>query len=682
MKALFTSFFVGAGAALCAQDFPRKDADLSVIADELHGVEDEGIHEDVYENLVQLFAHPIDLNKASADDLRFSRILTEEQIKNIIAYRTEQGNFVSIYELQAVPGLDLQTLYRLAPFVRVTDPSTSLDQFFWQRIRKESESYFLFRYEHTLQRRKGFLEDTDAEDRFEGSDGKLYLRFRSSNPGDFSIGFTAEKDPGETIHWAPARYQYGFDHLSMHAQVQNKGRIKNLIVGDFQHQYGQGLMLGGPLSMGKSGETITVVRKSNVGLLPYTSAYETGYLRGLAGTVEVNRHVFVTGFWSRVKRDAHEASDSLDGPTITSFQLTGLHRNARESADRKKISEENIGTVLQYTNDLLDAGLMFHQTRFGATVDRTPAPYNQFAFEGSHNSNAGIYINYTFLNVATFGEFARSLRGGSAWVAGALLSVTSRLDISILHRTFDRNFYSFYSGAFAEGSTSQNESGTYWGWKYRFNRKFTTTGYVDLFRFPWLKYRSYMPSAGHEWLMKASYQPSRKVLLYAQLREEKKVRNYDGDPNLYQTTAGRKRNYAVVADYGIGQKFRMKTRAQFSTFRSGSSFTKGSAIVQDVSIEISRIQVTARYALFDTEDYDNRQYVYENDVWLAYSLPAYNGRGVRNYVLVEYKMNRHLTFWVRYSHTRYSDREEIGSGLDLIRGNTRNDIKFETRIRF
>ncbi|MFI5135500.1 MAG: hypothetical protein ACHQD9_06580, partial [Chitinophagales bacterium] len=53
---------------------------------------------------------------------------------------------------------------------------------------------------------------------------------------------------------------YGFCHcaisllhlcLRRYLQVQNKGKIKNLIIGDFQNQFGQGLTLGGAFAMGK-----------------------------------------------------------------------------------------------------------------------------------------------------------------------------------------------------------------------------------------------------------------------------------------------------------------------------------------------------------------------------------------------------------------------------------------------
>jgi hypothetical protein len=105
------------------------------------------------------------------------------------------------------------------------------------------------------------------------------------------------------------------------------------------------------------------------------------------------------------------------------------------------------------------------------------------------------------------------------------------------------------------------------------------------------------------------------------------------------------------------------------------------AVLQDALFNLGKLGIALRYALFDTEDYDNRQYAYENDAWLAYSFPVYDGRGTRNYVLLDYPITPKLTVWVRYAHTRYLDREEIGSGQDAIPGNQRNDVKFQLRFK-
>lgn len=166
------------------------------------------------------------------------------------------------------------------------------------------------------------------------------------------------------------------------------------------------------------------------------------------------------------------------------------------------------------------------------------------------------------------------------------------------------------------------------------------------------------------------------------MREESKFRNAFQPNNLYQLGEGLKRNFWFNCDYGIGEKLRLKSRVQYSSYLFDNQTTEGLTLLQDISFSIGRFHITGRQALFETDNYDNRQYVYENDAWLAYSLPAYTGKGVRNYALIEYKLNKQLTFWLRYAKTRLIDRDEIGSAQDAIEGNTKNDIKFQARFKF
>ena len=664
------------------QDFPRRSIDVAKIADEIYGIQDLDLnYEELYENLLQLHSHPLDLNRVSDEELRFVKVLTEHQIKSLLNYRKENNSFISIYELQAVPGFDLHTITLFAPFITVKDPSAAIDQQLLNRLLKESDNYFLVRYERTIQNKAGHTPGIDSASQFKGSPNKLYVRFRSSKAGDFSVGFTAEKDPGEVITWNTSKKYYGFDYSSFHVQLQNKGKLKNLVIGDFQSQFGQGLMLGGIFGTGKGGETITTTRRSNVGVMPYTSVHEAGYLRGAAATTELIPHLYLTGFYSNVLRDANLAIDTTSD-AITAFQTTGLHRNDNELSKRKVVRDKNWGIALNYKIDGLDVGLMFNTVTFNANVSRNMTPYNQFVFQGKENSNVGTYINYTFQSMTFFSEFARSLGGGNAITGGVLWSVTDKFDLSVLFRKFDRNFYSFYSNAFSENSSPQNESGIYWGWKHRTDYKITFSGYVDLFKFPWLKYRTYAPSVGHEWLLRLTYQPSRKVALFVQGREEVKDRNISDNTMRYLTAEGKKANYMISIEFGLRQKLKLKTRAQFSTYRFNDVKTCGFVLLQDISADMGKFQITGRYALFDTDDYDNRQYVYENDVWLAYSMPAYAGVGIRKILMIEYKLNRFMSFWLRYASMRYPNEEKIGSGVEAIGTNIKNDIKFQVRITF
>lgn len=106
------------------------------------------------------------------------------------------------------------------------------------------------------------------------------------------------------------------------------------------------------------------------------------------------------------------------------------------------------------------------------------------------------------------------------------------------------------------------------------------------------------------------------------------------------------------------------------------------AIVQDLTYDFGKLKISGRYALFGTDDYDNRQYAGEKDMWLAYSFQPYAGEGLRRYVLLQYDINKKLSLWFRYAHVRINNVDSMGSGLDAIAGNERNDLKCQVRIKF
>ena len=661
-----------------AEDMP----DLQRFTDELVGFQEaDADYETLYENLVQILSSPYDLNNVSPEELRLLHILSDRQIDNLMAYRREHGKLLDIYELQIIPEFDLDVLSRLRPFIKVRDPSNSVDQSLLQRIFSRDHSYLITRYEHTLETKKGFQKTPGSGPSFTGSPHKLYYRLRSVAAGDFSFGITGEKDAGERTILNPARHQWGFDFNSYHLQLQNKGRLKNIILGDFQTQFGQGLILGGAFGLGKGGESVSTTRKSNAGFLPYTSINEGAYHRGAAITLKPFRSVGISAFYSRTRRDAAPSQES-DGQVVTSFQTTGYHRTAIELANRKKVNEQGCGLVVHLQKNKLDAGFIMHALYFDVPVKRRPNLYNQRTFEGSQSINTGLFLNYNIRNISFFSEVAQSIHGGRGGLAGVLISAHPSFDLAILYRNYMRNFHTFNSNAFSENTHPQNERGVYWGWKYRWNRRYNVTGYVDMFAFPWLGFRRYTPSQGYEWLLRGNYQPSRNVSLFVQVREERKSRNLSGLTALYQAGEAIKRNAVAHCDYGVGETVRFKTRMQYNEIYFDQKTTRGFTLLQDVSFSAGRFKFTGRHALFETDHHDNRHYVYEHDAWLAYSLPAYSGIGVRNYALIEYKVHKRLTIWGRYARTRLISGEEIGSGVDAIAGNTKNDVKFQARLKF
>ena len=48
------------------------------------------------------------------------KLLSPLQISNLVSYRNLLGNFINIYELQAIPGWDVSLMKRIRPYVTVT----------------------------------------------------------------------------------------------------------------------------------------------------------------------------------------------------------------------------------------------------------------------------------------------------------------------------------------------------------------------------------------------------------------------------------------------------------------------------------------------------------------------------------------------------------------------------------
>lgn len=676
MKVLFCLFLIPASLVAQTTDDPVTE---TIAANQLQSSESEDETPGTSENYAQYIVHLADLNSATAEQLRLLG-LTELQVKNLATHRARHGNLASIYELQTIDGFDTTSIRTLKRMAAIKDPTSKLDRHFFQRIKTEGYTYALFRSDFSFQKKKGFSNTVSKDQEFQGGQNRYSFRFRSFRAGDFSLGITAENDPGEKFKWEPSRSRFGFDYIAIHAQVQNKGLIRNLIVGHYQAQFGQGLVWGGGIGFGKGSESVVNARRSNIGFLPYTSAFESGAFHGLATTLAVKKNLSVNIMFSSSKKDATLGFQD-NRRMISSFQTSGLHRNRSELEKRKVIAYNAAGLGLEYNRHDLTVGSTFQITHLNYPLEPKQSPYNQFAFRGQQNTNAGFYLNYFIHNVSFFSEAATTLHHGSAFVFGSLISLTTKFDLSWLYRSYARNYIAPFANAFSEGTLPINERGFYWGWKYKPNRRYYISGYLDFFHFPWLKYRTYAPIAGHEWLIHFHWQPVRTTSIFFQARQEDKQRNSTLTelPN-YTLDQIRKRSYWLHAEYYLVPAIRMKSRIQWSTFNNGHAITEGFAFAQDFAVTVGKVKFTLRYALFDTDDYDNRQYMYENDVWLAYSLPPYYGKGVRKYALFQYKLNKTVTVWVRYSQTRFLSRESIGSGLDTIDGDKQNDIKFELRI--
>ena len=683
----------------------NEEINLEEFAERLFQVQDEDVsYEDIYESLLLYYSNKLNLNNVEPEELASLYILSPAQLSGFFSYRDQFGNFLSINELQAVPEIDLETIRLLLPFVTVTESFTDARPLL-KRILTEDNNYFLLRFSRRLEEQLGYTEAlpldttfirdenenvidtvTTPPTRYQGSPYKVYGRFRTSHRNDFSLGFTFEKDNGERFAFSDGKN--GFDFYSYHLLLQNKMGFKKIMLGDFQMQVGQGVVFGAGFNAGKGAETVNTTKRNSLGIRPYTSVLESGFFRGV-GLTRKQGNFNITLFYSNLKQDGNIQTDTTFSDFdefVNSIQNTGFHRTPQELATKNQIDEQSIGAVIQYSpHRRFTIGISGLNSQYSKPLQRRPNNYNQFEFKGDHNYITSIYSHYTWQNFTFFGEAARSKSGGIGAVGGLVASLSHTVDMAMVLRNYDRNFHSFYGNAFSESSRNINEKGTYWGIAIKPNRRHKLNAYYDRFRFPWLRFRTEAPSVGQEWLVRYSYFPTRQITLYAQARQQNRQVTVPAD-NLNILADQIKRNYIFNVDYGLRPWLNLKTKVQSSTQDENGVFTKGFAIIQDVNFDVWKLKFNTRMALFETDDFDNAQYVYESDVLYAFSIPAYNGSGIRTYAMVRYDPIKNVSIWIRYAQTRFPGAfgvvNLIGSSLDTSIGETASELKAMLRVKF
>ncbi len=665
----------------------------NVVEEKIENIAENTDAELDYTELVEALSYykenPINLNSANADELKKLLLLNDIQINNLLNYIANTGQLVSVYELQFVNGFSTTLIFKILPYIVVEKVDKKLS-FSIKDIFKYGRHTLLARYQVTPEEQTAYSEISDSllvlnpNQRYLGNSAKIFTRYAFNYRDMVKFGFTADKDPGEEFF--KGSQTNGFDFYSAYVAIKNIGIVKSLVIGDFQAQFGQGLTLWTGLGMGKSSNAIDV-KKYAQGIKPYSSANESGFMRGVGTTIGL-KNVEVSMFYSYKSSDANVGEqDSLtqENLYITSIQETGYHRTPSELADKNSLKETLFGSNITFKKDNFKIGATAYRTIFNTALVKDVQLYNQFDFQGKENTNYGINYAYLMYPFNFFGEFAASQNGGLAYIGGLQANLDSRFSFSMIYRNYQKEYQNLKSIAFGENSRNANESGIFMGVDVGLSPKWTVSAYTDFFSFPWIKYRTDAPSKGNEYLVKLNYEPSRRVEMYVQYREKNKVINASLPLIIKYLDDTKKKNLRFNISYIASDNVTLKNRIEFINYQVGNDYNhNGFLIYQDITYKLEKlpIRLSARYALFDSDTYEERLYAYESDVLYAFSIPAYYYKGSRFYLMVKYDVNKNIDLWLRYAVSYYNNKNIIGSGLDEIQGSSKSDIKVQLMIRF
>lgn len=646
---------------------------------------------DVIAQLSYYYDRPLNLNSATVEELQSLSLLTDIQINDLMLHRKLFGKLISIYELQTLTYWDMETIMNVLPFVKVDDKLDQLHVSLKEMLKYgKFEAYF--RYQRILENKAGYEDVPDSileesNSYYYGNPDRYYSRLRFSYRTNLSFGITAEKDPGEEF-FRGSQAKTGFDFYSAHAFYKGGKYLKAIALGDYQIQIGQGLNLWSGYAFGKTADVTNVKRSANP-IRPYTSVDETRFLRGAAvdlGYKDFSLTLF--GSYKGVDATLVEATDTLEleDVTVSSVNLSGLHRTNSEIARKDALNEIIYGGNLRYEKNQLTLGVAGVYQGYDKLFARDTLPYNQFDFRGRGTVGISADYSYVFRNFSFFGELAHTTHsGGFANIHGVLFSLDRYVSMSLIYRDYNRDYQTFYNAGFAEGSRTQNEKGIYAGLKTNLSRSFFINSYVDIFKFPWLRYQVDAPSEGHEIMIQPTYKPSRSLEIYVRFREQLRQKNSrDTDGTITAIEDVLQRNYRINFNYKVSDAVRLKSRIEYVRVdRPSVGQEDGIIFTQDVLFKPKSfpLDVSLRYALFDTDSYDTRIYTYENNALYVFSVPAYFYRGSRAYVLVRYTFLRRFDLWVRYAQNIYINRTAQGSGAEEILGNTRSELTVQLRIK-
>ncbi len=647
--------------------------------------EDAETEDDSYLQLLAEYArHPINLNTADAGTLQELRLLSPMQIQYLLNYRNYLGKFLNIYEIQAVPGIDMATIQKIRPYV-VAVENVNLLEAVATRLQRGSHS-ILARVGQVLEKSKGYkLDSSQTTNFYPGSEQRLFLRYKYNFKNLLQYGIVAEKDPGEEFF--KGSQKQGFDYYSAHFFLRNAGIVKSLALGDFTVNLGQGLTQWMSLAFKKGPDVLATKRQASV-LRPYNSAGEINFHRGAGITIGKNNwEATVFGSYKNIDANFVDTNQLIDNDDyVSSFQTSGYHRTKSEVEDKGVQRQIAFGGNISYKIKGFDLGLNAVQYSFKLPLVKAKDPYNLYALSGKSFGNYSFDYGYTYRNMHFFGEAATTDKKYLAFVQGLLLSVANNVDMSFFYRNISPGYQALYTSAFTENTFPTNEKGFFSGISIRPNNAWRIDAYADMFRFPWLKFQINAPTSGKEYMLQLSYRPNKIFDIYSRFRSESKAYNYSGgEPVLNPVIPQARQNWRTQMSIKLNSSFTFRSRAEMVWFdKKGPEAENGFTLYADVLFKpmMKPFSGNIRLQYFETDGYNSRLYAYENDVLYSYSIPVFYDKGYRYYLNINYDINKKITIWAKLAQTLFSARQTVGSGLDEIPGNQKTEVKLQLRYQF
>lgn len=607
---------------------------------------------DPLENLPIERESRFNINTVTAEELSTLLILHPHEIEAFINHRKTYGNFLSLIELQAIEKWDIQLIKKILPYI-----------YYSSETNKINIKHSISGAKHTLLYRTGAKPNSFNLKESWITKNRQLLNYKFKFKDLFTTSLIIEKDIGE---------KNLLDHYSMHVQLKNSGIIKNLLLGDYNINLGQGLIHWQGYAFGRSSNLLGGYRQGYF-IQPHTGTDENRFHRGIALLLKKGR-LEMGGFIGRLKIDANLVHDSLSNYTYaSSLLLSGLHRDDAEKTDKNSLTKISWGGKLKFYLSKGAISLNFIQTKFSTPIQKRAAPYNEFAIKGNKWNNVSIdfalptKIGFLFSELAVDQQFDHALN------IGLLKSLDPKLDLSIIYRNMSQRYKAFESNCISSNTEAGNERGLLLSFNALLHTRHSIEGFADYYQNRWPGFTSDRAEIGNLFSIQYSWKPNKKTEISTRYQIEKRTNN---------------QGYATNQTSQIGQtiSYRWRTHISFTPIESivircrneivkineeyrGTSTGQLSYLEFIFKPTSEPLSISLRYSFFSTDNYTSRIYAYERDLSSFYSIPAHFDVGDRSYLLLQYNYKKAVKIQAKIIGNQ---RREKNNPLSLYQTSIRN----------
>ena len=555
-----------------------------------------------YDLLCELEQHPININKATREDLEQLPFLSAQQVEALMEYKYRYGGMKSLAELMMIREIEPQMRKLLGCFIYAGEESKS-------KIRTKHELIACYKVDY-----------------------RHWFRYQMEQGDKLKLGLVASQDADEPFF--SGKNKLGYDYYSPYLQLKKLGRLETLVLGNFRVSMGMGMVMNNSFSLGKIATLQNLGRNAN-GLRAHSSR-SLGFLQGAGATINLGRGIKTTAFVSYTPMDATLNSDGSARTIIT----TGYHRTETELAKKNNLHALKTGGTIKYNGGRVHLAL----NALYAHLDRRLSPsktqlYNYFKPEGTDFMNASVDYGYRGRRFTLNGETAIDGNGHIATINTISLTTNSGLNLMALQRFYSYQYSSLDAQSYSDCGRVQNESGVSVGLSWQLSPKWQLAAYADYAYHPWSLYRKASSSYSLDNLMQCSFTSN-----HWKLMARYRLKAYE-----------KEHRTRITAEYTTEN---FSARTQFDGGYCAENEERGVMLSGNLAYAYHWFRMNAGVGYFNTDSYNSRVYLYESGPLYTYSMQQFYGEGMRYWLMLRANLGKHFMLTAKVGVTNCFDRKD------------------------